>query len=151
MSVKFIGKASIDLKDGVWTVQGFSHRFLMNQRIIETRTDYKEYRKNYEKVVQRNTPPVRKIARRKEYVDARTKTKKDLEIFMVQVYQEILKDSHTYPVPLRLEQGYARLSDWRYCLYRANIYHFNRPGLSDNEMISQIDSLGGGQPAETHE
>lgn len=117
----------------------------MNQRLVEIRPDFKEYRKNYEKIVHRNTPPSRKSLKRKEYDAERLRTKKELDQMIVKIYREILQDSFSTPILLRLEKGYSRLSDWRYCLYQGNVYQFDRADYSDQEMMDQISAAFAGK------
>ncbi len=131
MNVKKIGKAKPDLESGLWVIEDKPHQFRMNPRLVDLRPDVKALKSR----------PAKRLAKREEIFEQRRKLKAERTKVLSQVYDEILKDSFTYPIPLRKDKDYAHQGDWRYCLYQGIVYEFNRPGYEDAEMIRQIGNL----------
>jgi len=138
MTVKKIGKGKADPETGLWGVEAESDRFRMNQRRVDTRPDIKALQSAYLRYASRRTPSTRRPQLHEEHVRQQKNFKTELKKLLAQVYQEILQESFTDPIPLRKDRDYDHKSDWRYCLYQGIIYQFDRAGYRDDEMIRQI-------------
>ena len=138
MTVKKIGKGKVDLETGLWGVEAKSEQFMMNQRLVDGRSDVKALKAAYSRQAGKKPPSIRHPKEREAHLRHQKDLKEELKKLLVQVYAEILKESFSYPVPLRKDRDYDHKSDWRYCLYQGTIYQFDRPGYRDDEMIEQI-------------
>ena len=139
--MKKIGKAKINLETEFWTVENHRHSYSMNRRVVECKPDVKKFLAKYRKVTNVKRPTRREPVKREEYFKAREESQKHLRLFWGRIYQEIFKESFEFPIQLRKEHDFDHNSDWRYCLYKGIIYQFDKPGLSDYEMIRQIELL----------
>ncbi len=138
MTVKKIGKAKAEPDKELWGVEAKSVRFIMNQRLVDSRSDVKALKAVYSRHAGKRAPSVRRSQEREEHFTEQKTLKTELEKLITQVYAEILKESFSYPIPLRKDRDYDHRSDWRFCLYEGNIYQFDRPGYRGDEMIRQI-------------
>lgn len=138
MTAKKIGKGKADPQTGLWSVEAKPERFLMNQRLVDTRPDVKRLKSAYSRHAAKRTPSTRRPEGRKEHLEELKNLKMELKKLLAEVYKEILKDSFSYPIPLRKDRDYDHKSDWRYCLYQGIIYQFDKPDYSGDEMIQQI-------------
>ncbi len=141
MIVKKIGKAKAEPDNGLWGVEAKSVRFTMNQRLVDTRPDVKALKAAYSRHASKRAPSVRRSQQREEHFLEQKKLKTELKKLITQVYAEILKESFSYPIPLRKDRDYDYRSDWRFCLYEGIIYQFDRPDYREDEMIRQIHPL----------
>ena len=139
MTVKKIGIGKADIETGLWVVEAKSERFIMNQRLVETRSDVKALRSAYSRHASKYPPSVRRSKEREEHFQQQKNLKMELQKLLAQVYEAILKESFSYPIPLRRDKDYDHNSDWRYCLYQGIVYQFARPGYTGDEMIEQIN------------
>lgn len=140
MTVKKIGKGKADPETGLWGVEAKSERFIMNQRLVDARPDVKRLKYAYSRHAGKRFPSRRLSEEREEHLEQQKSLKAELKKLLRQVYEEILKDSFSYPVPLRKDRDYDHKSDWRYCLYQGIIYQFDRAGYPGDEMIRQINT-----------
>lgn len=138
MAVKKIGKGKADPETGLWSVEAKSERFIMNQRLVEGRSDVKALKYAYSRHAGRNPPSTRFPKEHEAYLQKRKNLKNELKKLLTQVYIEILEESFSCPIPLRKDKDYDHKSDWRYCLYQGIIYQFDRPDCRGDEMIQQI-------------
>lgn len=139
--MKKLGKAKADLDKECWVIDDKPFNFYMNRRIIESREDVKNYMVKYKKLIHTKRPMRNKPIEREEYFKTRAEGDKQLKIFMTFVFKDILKDSFEFPIAMRLDRDYDHNSDWRYCLYKGLIYQFDKPNLSIDEMVRQIEKL----------
>jgi hypothetical protein len=139
MSVKKIGNGKADPETGMWSVEAKSERFIMNQRLVDGRSDVKALKYASSRPAAKNTSSTPRPKIHEEYLQRRKHLKTELKKLLRQVYEEILKESFSCPIPLRKDKDYDHKSDWRYCLYQGIIYQFDRPGYGDDEMIRQIN------------
>ena len=137
--MKKLGKAKIDLDSDLWVVEPGHQRFHMNRRIVETRSDVKKFMAKFRRATNGPRPTRRQPNKREEYFKARDESRRQARLFWSVVYKEVMNDSYEFPIQLRLDRDYDHNSDWRYCLYKGVVYHFDKPGLSDAEMIRQIE------------
>lgn len=142
MSVKKIGKAKIELADELWFVEGKDDRYHMNRRFVDTRADVKSFKARYAKWIRKNTPHMRQREAREAHFRVRREYRKGLQELLTKVYEEIREGSFSGPIPLRRAKDFDHRSDWRYCLYRGEIYQLDRAGYSSDEMIELIAKLG---------
>lgn len=142
MTVKKIGKGQADPETGLWGVEAKSERFIMNQRLVNARPDVKALKYAYSRHAGKNTPSTRRPKIHDEHVQLQKNLKTELKKLLKQVYEEILKESFSYPIPLRKDKDYDHKSDWRYGLYQGVIYQFDRPDYGGDEMIRQISDSG---------
>ncbi len=141
MTAKKIGKAVLDPEKEMWKVGVSPERFMINRRLVDTKPDVKAARHVYSKASSRHTPARRKTEKRKEYMTEVNALRRDYEEAIVTAFEDIRKESFTYPIPLRLARDYDHKGDWRYCMYEGIIYLFDRPDQSDEEMLRQIKDL----------
>lgn len=134
MTVKKIGKGKTDLETGLWGIENKPEKFRMNPRLVDRRPDVKALKS-------RQFASAQRLVKREEIFQQRKNLKAERTKLLSQVYEEILKDSFTYPLPLRKDKDYAHQGDWRYCLYQGIVYEFDRPGYGDDEIIRQIERL----------
>ena len=135
---KKLGKAKIDLDDELWLAEGRREKFHFNRRLVDTRPDVKAVKAKYVKFVTASTPSMRKPRKREAHFQIRDEYKKELHECLTKAYDEILAESFDFPVKLRGYKDFDHKSDWRYCLYKGQIYQFDQAGYSDEEMVSQI-------------
>lgn len=138
MTVKKIGKGKADPETGFWGVEEKPERFIMNQRLVDARSEVKALKSAYSRHTGKKPPSPRRPEERQEYFRRREELKAGLKKILAQVYGEVLKESFSYPIPLRKDKDYDHKSDWRYCLYQGIIYQFDRPGYPGDEMIRKI-------------
>ncbi len=142
MSVKKIGKAKLNIEDEVWGLEGGrEEKFMLNRRLVDARPDIKAFKSRHSKTIQVNTPSRRKPDRRKEYFSTRDQYRLEWSTLILEVYNEITKESLEFPIVLRREKDYDHHLDWRYCLFKGIIYQFDKANYSSNEMIEQIEKL----------
>ena len=141
MNVKKIGRAKADIETGLWGVEQKSEKFMMNQRLVDLRPDVKAMKMVYARHAGKKPPTKRRVNEREAHHQQRKDLKAGLRELLAKVYAEILKESFTYPVPLRKNKDEDHRSDWRYCLYQGVIYQFDRPDYPGDEMIRQISNL----------
>jgi hypothetical protein len=148
MPAKKIGKAKIDLEREVWLVdqKPAAGAFLFNRRLVDTRPEIKAVRSTLGKAVQKNTPPIRKHDKREEYDASKQEYQKQMKEALTLIYSEMLQDSFSDPIPLRMDRDYDHKGDWRFCLYEGIIYQFDRPGYTTDQMLEQITKLGKPKP-----
>ena len=138
MRVKKLGKAEIELTDELWFVEGRADQYHMNRRLVDTRPDVKSFKAQYVKMIRKNTPAMKQPQAREEYFKIRDEYSAGLKKLLTKVYQEIKEESFTYPIPLRRAKDFDHRSDWRCCLYKGEIYQFDRGGYSSGEMAELI-------------
>ncbi len=138
MVVKEIGKGKADPETGLWGVEAKPERFIMSLRQVDTRPEVKALKAAYSRHARKSLPSSQRQKGREERFQQRRNLKTELKKLLTQVYGEILKESFSYPVPLRKDKDYDHKSDWRYCLYEGIIYQFDRAGYRGEEMIRQI-------------
>ncbi|MBI3307668.1 MAG: hypothetical protein HYZ84_07680 [Candidatus Omnitrophica bacterium] len=138
MKAKKIGKAKAHPEKGMWGISEGTQWFIMNQRLVELRPDMKEAKAEYSRHVHTKPPSKKRQQERAEYQEQQNELKKQIAELVVQIYAEILKESFSYPVPLRKDRDADHWSDWRYCLYQGIIYQFDRPNYTDEEMLERI-------------
>ncbi|MSR76900.1 MAG: hypothetical protein EXS63_01545 [Candidatus Omnitrophica bacterium] len=141
MKFKKIGKVQIDLKMEEWFIDGVRDRFQINRRLIDTRKDIKKFRSAYVKVIQLNTPSIKKTLKRQDYFDARNEYRKEWTDLLTRVYEEIRKESYTYPVLLQKVKDYDHPREWRHCLYKGSVYAWDRHGYTSEAMKGRIDMM----------
>lgn len=141
MRVKKLGKAAIELTDELWFVEGRTDKYHMNRRLVDTRADVKSYKARYAKMIRKNTPHMRQRQEREEYFKIRDEYRTGLKDLLTKIYQEIKEDSFASPIPLRRAKDFDHLIDWRCCLYRGEIYEFDRGGYSSTEMAELISEF----------
>lgn len=141
MSVKKIGKAVFDIETEAWEIAGGGDQFLVNRRLIDSRKDVKAVKSQYMKPLHKNTPSRRQHEKREEYFHALEECRLKMREVLAGAYAEIMEDSFQFPVMLRRQKDYDHHLEWRYCLFEGVIYHFDRIGYSDEEMIRQIRAL----------
>jgi len=73
--------------------------------------------------------------RLREQVKRREKKRTEQRVEMI---AKIKEGQFDHPVPLRLCKDWDKYSDVIYCFYKRNVYKFDRPRYSDDEMIYQI-------------
>jgi hypothetical protein len=144
--MKRIGKAKINLETDLWGVDDHPYSYMMNRRLVETRADVKKFLAKYKKTTNVKRPTRRDPVKREEYFKTREEAKKHLHLFWGRIYKEVLAESFDSPIPLRKDHDFDHNSDWRFCLYKGIIYQFDKPGLSDEEMIRQITAYEGPAP-----
>ena len=143
MSAKKLGKAKIDLEKEMWIIENKEGAYLFNRRLVDTRPEIKAVRSTFGKEVQKDTPAKRKYEKREAYDTTVKEYRKQMLGALTFIYSEMLEDSHQAPIPLRRDRDYDHKGDWRYCLYQGFIYKFDHPGLSEDEMLKQIQALSG--------
>ena len=111
----------------------------MNRRLVDTRPDVKKFMNRYRKLVNEKRPTKRQPIKREQYFKDRAETQRQKGLFWNRVYKDLLEESFTYPIPLRLDHDFDHKSDWRYCIYQGMVYQFDKPDLPDAEMIRQIN------------
>lgn len=139
MSVKCLGRGRIDLDKELWFPEGKTNlRFHMNRRRIDLKPEMKALRKHAEKVNHGLQLIRRRPHKRQAYLKARDEFKLKFRRQLETIYREIWEESFSTPVLLRRARDYDHGSDWRYCLYQGNIYEFDKPDYSSEEMVSEI-------------
>lgn len=141
--MKKLGKAKINLEKGLWYVESKPEHFHMNRRIVDTRPDVKKFMSRFRKELDAKRPSKRQPVMREKYFKERTELRRQHDLFWTRIYKEVLEDSFTYPLPLRLDHDFDHKSDWRYGMYQGIIYFFDKPDLSDEAMIREINLFEG--------
>lgn len=139
--MKKLGKAKIDLESGLWYVENKPEHFHMNRRLVDTRPDVKKFMSKFKKAINAKRPSKRQPIQREQFFKERNESRRQLNLFWARVYQEILDETYTYPLPLRLDHDFDHKSDWRYGIYQGVIYFFDKPDLSDEAMIREIQAF----------
>lgn len=143
MSAKKIGKAVFDFETELWIAERKGQKFHMNRRFIDSRPEVKRFQKDYSKALSMDTPSLKQPEKRKAYFAERDKLRKEWREHLLRISEELIQESHGSPILLRLDRDFGHAIDWRYCLYKGVIYSFDRPGLSDEKMVEQIEKLEG--------
>lgn len=138
MIVKRFGKALFDPEKEMWKVAARPERFLINRRLVDTSPEVKAARHVYSKAAGRNTPSVRKADKRKEFLDEIDGLRKAYRNAIKLAFDEVLKDSFKFPIPLRLDRDYDHTRQWIYCMYEGMIFELDKTSYSDEEIIQQI-------------
>ena len=138
MTAKKIGKGKADPETGFWCVEAKSEQFIMNERLVDARSDVKALKSAYAKHARKKMPSSRRPEEREEHLQKKKDIKMELKKIVAQVYAETLKESFTYPIPLRKDSDFDHKGDWRYGLYQGIIYKFDRPDYRGDEMMRQI-------------
>lgn len=141
MRIKNLGKAHIDVKKGFWYIPEFMVYFQHNPRLIDTRKDVKQLKASYAKRIQVNTPALRKPQKRADYDLACKSYRKELHALMIAVYDEMRKDSFQFPLLLQKCKDYDHPRQWLHCLYKGNIYQFDKHGYTSDAMVEGINRL----------
>jgi hypothetical protein len=150
--MKKLGKAKIDLDKELWTTEIGGSHFHMNRRRVDTRQDVKKFMGKYKRSMGEKRPTKRHADQREQFFKERTELIKQAHLFWTHVYQDIMKESFEAPIPLRLDHDFDHKSDWRYCLYKGNIYQFDKPDLDNEIMLQQINRYEGwDKPAEENQ
>jgi len=141
MSVKKLGRAEIDLEDELWYVQGRSAKYHMNLRLVSSNRELKNARSLYAKITGKGRPPLKKPNKRAEHLRLAAEAKKEMQKALAAAYEEVLQQSHDFPIPLWKDRDFGRKIAWIYCIYRGVIYQFDKQGYSDEAMLEQIEAL----------
>lgn len=149
--MKKMGKAKINLEKGLWYVEMKPEHFHMNRRMVDTRADVKKFMSKFRKEINAKRPSRGRPIEREKYFKERNENRRQHDLFWGRVYKEILEESFIYPVPLRLDHDFDHKSDWRYGMYQGIIYLFDKPDLSDEAMIREINAYEGRNKPETPE
>ncbi len=140
MRVKKIGEAKIDLDAELWYVEGVDDRFQNDRRLIDTRPEIKTLKSTYMKVRRMDTPSRRKPIKRDAYFQARDEYRHELRETLNLVYQDLLEESQSFPIPLQKCKDYNHPREWRHALYQGMIYEFDRHGASSDEKVEAIQA-----------
>ena len=143
MKVKKIGKAKMDLKTEIWYVEGRSERYEMSRRMIDAHPDIKSFRSENSRMIQTDTPSLRKPLKREAYFQAREEYRAEWSELLKRVHQEIREGSFEVPVPLKKNKDYDHPREWRHCLYQGNVYESDRQGCTASEMKEAIQAVEG--------
>ncbi len=141
--MKKLGKAKIDLERGLWYVESKPEHFHMNRRLVDTRPDVKKFMNKFRKEINQKRPSKRQPLLREQYFKERSENRRQKTLFWTRVYKDIYEESFVYPLPLRLDHDFDHKSDWRYGMYQGIIYFFDKPDLSDEAMIREINAFEG--------
>lgn len=142
MKLKKLGKPKIDLETHLWEIPGLkAHYFRNNPRLVEGRTDYKQLKAAYAKVIQMDTPSSRKVMTRETYFQAREVYRQEMKDLLTQIYNEILQESFSYPIPLQKDKDHNFPRQWRHTLYRGFVYDLGEHGCSDEAIIEAVEKL----------
>ena len=110
----------------------------MDRRLVDTRPDVKSFKAKYAKWIRKNTPHMRRREAREEHFRVRGEYRKGLQELLTKVYDEIREESFSDPILLRRAKDFDHRSDWRCCLYKGEIYQFDKASYSSGEMIELI-------------
>lgn len=138
--MKKIGKARIDLEKELWTTENESAYFQNNRRLVDLRPDVKKFVAKYKRLINGKRPSRGQPLEREAFFKACDEAKRQRGIFFARIYREILEESEISPIPLSKHHDFDHTGQWRYGLYRGMIYQFDKPNLSEEEMVQQIEA-----------